>query len=201
MKRKFLAGIAAGLMLLGMTVVANATVIDFEDLGYVADAVFPAPGYAGFTWGGGFDDFSWVISSQGGFYTTTYGFTAHAGQNFSWSNGGVNLSLSGSLFDFNSMWVRSGSVPVNVVAQGIANGNLQYTQNFFVTTEYQLFDFSFAGVDNVTISPEFGYNLLIDDISINAGAPVPEPGTMLLLGFGIAGLAIYGKRRTNRKDA
>jgi len=200
MKRKFLAGIAAGLMLLGMTVVANATVIDFEDFGYVADATFPAPGYAGLTWGGGIDDFSWVISSQGGFYTTNFGFTAHAGQNFSWSNGGVDLSLSGSLFDFNSMWVRSGQAPVNVVAQGFASGSLLFTQNFFVTADYQLFDFSFAGVDNVTISPDFGVNLLIDDISINAGAPVPEPGTMMLLGVGIAGLAIYGKRRTNRKD-
>ena len=28
--------------------------------------------------------------------------------------------------------------------------------------------------------------------------PVPEPGTMMLLGLGIAGLAIYGKRRANK---
>ncbi|MBJ6799787.1 PEP-CTERM sorting domain-containing protein [Geomonas sp. Red259] len=31
----------------------------------------------------------------------------------------------------------------------------------------------------------------------NQVAPVPEPGTMLLVGIGLAGIAIYGKRRRN----
>lgn len=29
--------------------------------------------------------------------------------------------------------------------------------------------------------------------------PVPEPGTMMLLGFGMLGLAVYGKRRMNKE--
>jgi hypothetical protein len=28
--------------------------------------------------------------------------------------------------------------------------------------------------------------------------PVPEPGTMMLLGFGLLSLSIYGKRRINK---
>jgi hypothetical protein len=32
-------------------------------------------------------------------------------------------------------------------------------------------------------------------------APVPEPGTMMLLGFGMLGLVIYGKRRTVKATA
>lgn len=40
-----------------------------------------------------------------------------------------------------------------------------------------------------------------DDMNIKANdiSPVPEPGTMVLLGAGMLGLAIFGKRRMNRE--
>ena len=33
----------------------------------------------------------------------------------------------------------------------------------------------------------------------SAGTPVPEPGTIMLFGFGMLGLAVYGKRRMNNE--
>lgn len=33
----------------------------------------------------------------------------------------------------------------------------------------------------------------------DGAAPVPEPGTMMLLGLGMAGLAVFGKRRMNKE--
>ena len=52
----------------------------------------------------------------------------------------------------------------------------------------------FYSVD--TLDTYANSSLLVDDISSN---PVPEPGTMMLLGMGMLGLAIYGKRRMNKE--
>ena len=38
-----------------------------------------------------------------------------------------------------------------------------------------------------------------DNVTVGNTAPVPEPGTMMLLGLGLGGLAIFGKRRMNKE--
>ncbi|MDD2898790.1 MAG: PEP-CTERM sorting domain-containing protein [Desulfuromonadaceae bacterium] len=51
-----------------------------------------------------------------------------------------------------------------------------------------------------TASSSFSNDLLFSRFTLqtNDQTPVPEPGTMMLLGIGMAGLVIYGKRRMSK---
>lgn len=59
----------------------------------------------------------------------------------------------------------------------------------------------------LNLSADFGTGYEIKNIGkvshvneIGGGTPVPEPGTMMLLGVGMFGLAIFGKRRMNKES-
>jgi hypothetical protein len=70
-------------------------------------------------------------------------------------------------------------------------------------------DASFTGASGISSFNKIGFRtanlaagdtVLIDNITISTTAPVPEPGTMMLLGIGMAGLAFCGMRRKNSKS-
>lgn len=71
------------------------------------------------------------------------------------------------------------------------------TDKFRVSFD-QLYDGSFAVQLKSTLN---SFEIEWAELSIDyCPAPVPEPGTMMLLGFGMLGLAVYGKRRMNRES-
>lgn len=208
MKKLILAGLTTGVMMLGMVGMASATTINFEDLGVAPGTQMNVPWNASIT-SGGFNfapgpssvipdlhvgNNNWITIGSG-----TTQLVSH-GDLLAMNNGGSTFSLQS--FDFGSYF---GEVPFSVVGtlQGGGttsaffnpDGNTQTLETFFLGSE-------FVNLVEVNWQQTGGNQGLfnIDNIVVNeASAPVPEPGTMMLLGFGMASLAIYGKRRKNNK--
>ncbi|MEI6205986.1 MAG: PEP-CTERM sorting domain-containing protein [Desulfuromonadales bacterium] len=82
--------------------------------------------------------------------------------------------------------------------------------NFFLPSlpvQYS-YNLGASGILDITLSAEnirthtgyFTADFYLHDVPPQS-APVPEPGTMALLGLGMAGLAVYGKRRAKKNEA
>ncbi len=84
------------------------------------------------------------------------------------------------IVDFDNNWISAYTDPASGLQYSIKFDDLDITDN----------------------SHGSGYDLTATfrlDHEGSAAAPVPEPGTMMLLGLGMAGLAVYGKRRMNKE--
>ena len=197
---KFKIVLAATTILVALAGNAFATVIGFEDFPTGVEGAYPAPGYSGFDWSGGFGANSWVVSPNDAAYFP--GPQSFAGNFYAWSNGGSSLDLKkhgGGAFDFSNFegkfYTPSGATGV-VIATGYLNGIQTYSKTIDLTDQYTLVSLNFNGVDDVTLSTFPYYNLILDNLTVSTGG-VPEPTSwaLMLIGVGGLGAALRSSRR------
>ncbi|MDD5132406.1 MAG: PEP-CTERM sorting domain-containing protein [bacterium] len=175
-------------------VAASAMVIDFESLypGYEAQDIAIPSGYQGFNWSQAVLGITkYEIPGSGYEYGTIGNASIYTG----WAN---DISFSNGSFDFNGAYITAAwDVTESVVVEGWKNSSLLYSNTITTYNDKAYwFDFNFDDVDTVWFKPS-GNHLCIDNITVNEGvAPIPEPGTMMLLGTGLAGMLALRRKRS-----
>ncbi|MDD2900247.1 MAG: PEP-CTERM sorting domain-containing protein [Desulfuromonadaceae bacterium] len=162
-------------------------------------------------------DYYYNNGSTGGTSSTgTYGGLTPFDMIQEWNSGQVTISFSEAIINPYIALVsvgQPGTFNVNYAFQNLQNpiNVISFGSNYWGYGGYSISGNTFSGHEFNGILQLIGtYSSLTFDISPNeywhgfnigtdsTSAPVPEPGTMALLGLGMAGLAVYGKRRNNK---
>jgi len=191
--KNFLIGLfaSAGMLLASQ---AQAGLVDFEDVHADGDFAALASPYAGLNWS---EDWYYGDSTIDG-----YGNGAHSGISFVTNGYGVdNLAVSGTTaFNFTGAWFAApnanGAVAswVNVTAYDAAGHLIGSTGNVAIGADYRWVGANFANVARLNISRDDGW-FVMDDFSVQSPAPVPEPGSALMLLAGLCLLAYHANKR------
>lgn len=187
--------IVAGALLASAS--ASATVIDFESTGTpgaVNNLDYPIDGFVfNFT----MDNID--LSNPG--WWSFYG-PAHSGSFAALNdyNGvGIITKTDGSAFSFDSMWLEnwghSHGAPGSIV--GLRNGEVVAQVSAGLNPGWTQVVGHFTNIDALRI--DFNNQVfLVDDIVLDASTNVPEPGSLMLVGLGLAGLC-SAARKAGRK--
>jgi hypothetical protein len=202
MKKKLLTGLATGALILSLSTISTAAIIDFEGFATNTEitnqyqglgVTFANIGSAG-TWGGisNGDPGNWDLEGTNG--ASFYGIQADAI---------ISLSFDSIIDDFSLDTSRSlGSQNTNTFTLTAYLGGSSIAQqtitqaaiNDWTTVSFTGFSFDEVQLTSANGSrPVYG----IDNVTFNESAPVPEPSTILLFGAGLAGLVGFNRRRKN----
>jgi len=158
---------------------ASAAVINFDDL---PDEVVP-DGYQNVTW---FGDWTNYTEPQ-----DPYNPHSPPGRVYDFLNDA--MFQFNSAVQFNGAWF-AGQPTTTVQFEGFLNGQMVFSSDVLTTSNVPTFlSSNYNGmVDTIHVlsnAPDF---FIMDDVTYNE---VPEPGSLVLMGTGLAGLAGYLRRK------
>jgi hypothetical protein len=191
------------LFISGVAPTSHASVLFFDDFNSQNGGV-GALNYTGFSRGWTVNKGSVDLIGKGyfdflptnGLFIDLDGSTGNAGilsKNLTF-DGGVNYILS---FDIAGSQRGGSSDSVNISIDGLLPSQTIEMQSFETLTHVV---FSFIGDGNshgLSFEGIGGDNIgvLLDNVKVESPVPVPEPVTMLLIGSGLIGLGIWGRKR------
>lgn len=193
--KKILVSVLSICLIFGLVSVASASVLNFDNLTTAAYAEFTS--YGGFDWGSnaqvvkeGYEGWAYLESAVSG----DYAFDNNRAEP-------VAVSISSGTFDFWGAWFTPADhlFPGNIEVEAFLGGVSQGTKTVVLASVHPLWvDFNsttFTGIDTLVFTPQGSGNALwfaMDDFTFN----VPEPGTMLLLGFGLLGIGLVRRKNS-----
>lgn len=184
---------------ISLTTLAGAAVLTFE--GLTLDSQI-SDGYGGFTWNN-----MYVLSGTN--YVNSGYYNGVISPNNVAYNAYAQTAYVTSVvdFDFNGAYFTGAwNDGLNINVLGFNNGIQLYDSTIIVSAFTSMFyNLSFQGVDELRFTsfggtdvPNFsgdGAHFAMDNFTYNDVSAVPEPSTVLLLGAGLLGAAMVGRRK------